>query len=226
MKRHFFDNLESKTVIVAGGNGLIGSAIVKQLEFYGANVVCADIVGKGEYLDIGDPETLRFLFGKYYQYYSQIDAFVDCAYPQKVLEPMKWCQTYEDIAGYLSICGGSIILFSSIYGQVGPRMDIYKDNEIEPPTAQYAFNKAGIIGITKYIAAKYGKYGLRCNVVCPGGVLDKQSASFINNYIKRVPLGRMALPSDIVGVVLFLISDWSKYITGQIIAIDGGLTSI
>jgi len=223
MKRHFFDNLESKTVIVAGGNGLIGSAVVGALKNCEAKVINADIRNpRDEYLNLSNQANLKIFLDRYYP----IGGFVDCTYPKEILDASEnWYRSINLIAEQLSLNGGSIVCMSSIYGLVGPSMEVYDFNSIHPPTLQYAFCKAGIIGVAKHIAVKYGKYNVRCNVICPGGVYDRQPQEFVKKYEKRVPMGRMAVPDDIVGAVLFLISDWSKYITGAVIPVDGGLTT-
>ena len=90
----------------------------------------------------------------------------------------------------------------------------------------YAFIKGGIISASKDVAAKYGKFGVRCNVISPGGVWNHQPERFIERYNRRVPLGRMAQPEDMVGIVLFLASDVGSYITGANIPVDGGFTAL
>jgi len=216
-----FDNLKEKSVIVAGGNGLIGSAIVRALEDYGSDVVCADIRGPGEYFNMAEPSTLKAIINKI----KILHAFVNCTYPRDLKTASEgWLNCTELIAKTLSINGGSIINFGSIYGMVGSQEDLYFGTDMKMPT-EYAFIKGGIIAASRDIATKYGKYNVRCNVVSPGGVYWHQPQIFVQRYSKRCPLQRMAEPRDIVGMVLFLISDESSYITGQNYAIDGGWTA-
>ena len=118
---------------------------------------------------------------------------------------------------------GSIINFGSIYGVSAPDFSIYEGTHMKMPI-DYAIIKGGINMLTKYIASNYGKYNIRANIVAPGGVFDNQPDQFVKNYEKKVPLKRMATPEDIAGPVIFLISDASSYITGQIIMVDGGWT--
>ena len=118
---------------------------------------------------------------------------------------------------------GSIINFSSIYGVSAPDFKIYKGTELSMDIT-YAVIKGGINMLTKYLASFYGEYNIRANVIAPGGVFDNQAEKFVMNYTKNVPLGRMALPEDIVGAVIFLMSEAASYITGQILLIDGGWT--
>ena len=116
---------------------------------------------------------------------------------------------------------GSIVNFSSIYGVNAPDFSIYKDTEMNTPIS-YSAIKGGINMLTKYIATYYGKYNVRANVIAPGGIFDNQQESFINRYIKKVPLKRMADVNDIVGPTLFLLSDAASYITGHVLMVDGG----
>lgn len=124
--------------------------------------------------------------------------------------------------------GGSIIQTSSIYGIIGPDQRIYDgavymNNQINTP-AVYSTSKAGVIGLTKYLATYWADYGIRVNTLTPGGIKSGQNEQFINNYSSRVPLKRMGEPEEMVGALIFLASDASRYITGQNIIVDGGLS--
>lgn len=118
---------------------------------------------------------------------------------------------------------GSIILFSSIYGLVGQDLDLYQGTKMRE-NVSYAVIKGGIVSLTKSMASYYGRYNIRINTVCPGGVQDKQNKKFLKNYGKKTPLGRMAKRTEITKPVIFLSSDASSYITGSTLIVDGGLT--
>ena len=124
---------------------------------------------------------------------------------------------------------GSIVSTSSIYGVVGCDMRIYEGSEylghrISTPPA-YAAAKAGVIGITHYLATLWGKDGVRVNAITPGGVESGQNDTFRKNYGERIPMGRMAEAGEMVGALIYLASDASAYVTGQNLIVDGGLTS-
>ena len=120
---------------------------------------------------------------------------------------------------------GSIVNIGSIQGVVAPTFEIYQSMNITSPLV-YAVSKAGIIHFSKWIAAKYGPLGIRCNAVSPGGVGDSQKggSKFAEVYASRTPLRRMAKSTEIAEVVRFLISAKAGYVTGQNIIADGGWT--
>ena len=120
---------------------------------------------------------------------------------------------------------GSIINISSIYGLVGPDMNLYEGSDFETEP-DYPFNKAGMIGYSRYLASYFSKNNVRVNVICPGGVFNNQKNPFLEKYEEKVPLGRMAQKNDFKGLSILLASDASKYITGSVIPLDGGFTII
>ena len=125
--------------------------------------------------------------------------------------------------------GGSIIQTASIYGLLAPDQRIYEGSEyngraINTP-AVYSAAKAGVIGLTRHLATYWAEYGVRVNTLTPGGVSSGQNSEFSRRYSARVPLGRMAEADDLVGAAVFLASDASRYVTGQNLVVDGGLSA-
>ena len=124
---------------------------------------------------------------------------------------------------------GSIVNTLSIYGIVAPDQRIYEGSEylghaINTP-AIYAASKAGLWGLTKYLAAYWGHRGVRVNAITPGGVFSGQNDIFVENYSRRTPLGHMAQADDMVNAMRYLTSDAAKYVTGHNLVVDGGWTA-
>jgi NAD(P)-dependent dehydrogenase (short-subunit alcohol dehydrogenase family) len=118
---------------------------------------------------------------------------------------------------------GSIIFFSSIYGNVGPDMQLYADTAMANP-AGYGASKGGLQQLARYLATVLAPQ-VRVNVISPGGVWRNQPAVFRDRYEARTPLHRMATEEDLKGAVAYLASDLSAYVTGQNLLVDGGWTA-
>lgn len=117
----------------------------------------------------------------------------------------------------------SVIHVGSIYGLVGPDWSLYEGTAAGNP-AGYAASKGGLMQLTRWMATSLGP-DIRVNAFCPGGVERGQDPRFQTRYVHKTPLKRMATPEDFKGVALFLASDLSAYVTGQVIAVDGGWTA-
>ena len=125
--------------------------------------------------------------------------------------------------------GGRVIQTASIYGLVGPDSRIYEGSDylggpINTP-AVYSASKAAVVGLTKWLATHWAPHNIRVNCLVPGGVGSGQNNVFGEKYSSRVPMGRMAQADEMVGPMLFLASDASSYVTGQVLAADGGWTA-
>ncbi len=112
--------------------------------------------------------------------------------------------------------GGSIVNIASIAGLMG-----------NAGQSNYAASKAGIVGFTKSIAKEYGERGIRVNAVAPGFIRTDMTAGLDDKYretvVQSVPLRKMGEPADVANVVYFLLSDYSGYVTGEVINVSGGL---
>jgi NAD(P)-dependent dehydrogenase (short-subunit alcohol dehydrogenase family) len=119
---------------------------------------------------------------------------------------------------------GSIVNVGSIQGMVGPDYTLYEGlNWGTPP--DYFIHKGGMEQLTRFAASRLGPHGVRVNTIGPGGFFNNQDPKFVERYNARTFLGRMANETDLKGVVVFLASDASAYITGANIAVDGGYTA-
>jgi NAD(P)-dependent dehydrogenase (short-subunit alcohol dehydrogenase family) len=123
--------------------------------------------------------------------------------------------------------GGIILNIASDLSVISPDQRLYR-KEILPENMQpvkpvtYSVIKAGLIGLTRYLATYWAEYGVRCNALSPGGVFNGQSDEFVQRLSSLIPLGRMAQKDEYRSAVQFLCSDASKYMNGQNIVIDGG----
>ena len=194
--------------------------------------------------DITNFKDIRNLINTTTRKFKKIDVLVNNAYPRS----KNYCRKFEDVSykdfcentnmhlgGYFLITQqvakimmrqnyGNIINMASIYGFRAPRFEIYEGTDMTVPV-EYSVIKGGIINLTKYLASYLGGYNIRVNAISPGGVFNNQPGSFVKKYSEKVILGkRMANVDDLTGTLIYLLSDASKYITGQNIIVDGGWT--
>ena len=118
---------------------------------------------------------------------------------------------------------GSVVNVSSIYGLVGPNMGLYEGTRMGNPAA-YAASKGGLAQLTRYLSTVLAP-DVRVNAFAPGGIARGQDDAFVERYERLTPLGRMGTEDDFRGVVTWLASDASAYVTGQVVAVDGGWTA-
>ena len=133
---------------------------------------------------------------------------------------------------------GAMIFISSIYGLVGNDHRIYQNSNLGDvynpdgkessricSPAVYNVVKAGVISLSRYLAAYWGEVGIRVNCISPGGIAHpSENDEFVKQYSNRVPLARKARLDEIDGAVLYLASDSSSYVTGHNLVVDGGWT--
>lgn len=119
---------------------------------------------------------------------------------------------------------GRIINFVSTYSTISSNPSLYLDTEMGNPV-HYTVSKAGLYGLTKYIAANFSDYGILCNSIAPHGIKNNQSDTFQENFGLRSPIGRLSDPKEVLPAVEFLLDDRSTYVNGANIAVDGGWTA-
>ncbi len=217
---------------------------------YGDNKVCyyqVDFYDEKTYrsalLDaVNKNKTIDILVNNAFDF-SKDTGFNDPSGKIENISKLQWMRTFESgvywYALSTQIIGekmkqqgcGSIINISSMYALVSPDSKIYEGVEVFNPPS-YGAAKAAIMAFTRYTASFYGEFGIRCNAIVPGAFpnVDESSynspkdESFLNRLNKRTVLGRYGVPEDLKGVLVFLSSDSSGYITGQAVVVDGGWT--
>lgn len=195
-------------------------------------------------MDISSTTSIKAAYKEIQKKYGTIDILVNSAFYSKGNSPESmtddvWSYGIDGTLSSVLRCirevipymkknkKGNIINIASMYGVVSPDFRIYKDSPevLNPPN--YGAAKAGVIQLTKYYAVYLAKYNIRVNCISPGAfpspVVQKKK-NFIEKLSQRIPLGRIGNPDEIPGVVVFLASDASSYITGQNIIVDGGWT--
>ncbi len=206
-------------------------------------------------LDVTNPDSIKKLRDKVLEKFGHIDILVNNAAINDMFENPKAAAEQSKFENYpldlwqksvnvnltgVFLCSqiigsemakqksGSIINIASTYGMTAPDQSLYikKDGTqsfYKPPA--YSATKGAVIMFTKYLAAYWGKDGVRVNTLTPGGVENEQDEFFIEKYSKKTPLGRMAKPTDYKGALIFLASDASSYMTGANLVVDGGWTA-
>ncbi|MFI5212921.1 MAG: SDR family oxidoreductase [Gemmatimonadales bacterium] len=195
-------------------------------------------------VDVADPESVRRLIARTTDRFGRLDVLINNA----ALRTPRFSTPVEDYhledwnavvsvnltgtflcaqaAGrWMKAHGGGVILnVASIYGVVAPDQRLYEGQSFNTPPV-YSATKAGVIGLTRYLAAYWAKDGIRVNCLTPGGVFNDQPAEFVRRYSERSPMGRMADREEMVGAVLYLASDASSHVTGHNLVVDGGWTA-
>lgn len=220
------------TVIIASRNLKNGQAVAEAFRGRGLDVHAMQV-------DQGEHESVLILKKEILKSFGKLDIFVNNA----VARPMKgYDDSMEHFAesmrvnatGAMDILremadlieksgGGSIINIASMMGMFGPDLSNYEGTNMGIPPPDYFFHRAGIINLTRYMARVYAGKNIRVNCVSPGGLFNNQPERFLENYNKKVPLGRMANNDDIKGLMVLLASDAGAYINGENILMDGGM---
>ncbi len=194
-------------------------------------------------VDITSKTSLESLITCLHEKYGRINAVVNNAYPRTKNYGRKFEDvSYDDFTQNVSMhlggyfltsqqfslyfkkhgCG-VIINMASVYGVVAPRFSVYEGTAMTMPV-EYAAIKSAIIHLTKYMAQYFKGTNIRVNCISPGGILDGQPQQFLSRYGSMAASKGMLDPEDLQGTLLFLLSDWSKFINGQNIVVDDGWT--
>lgn len=195
--------------------------------------------------DVTEETEVETLVETVVEEFGSLDALVNAAYPRndnygRPFEDVTYDDWRENVDLHLGsyfyaaqqaalvmkdqASGGSIVNFGSIYGVEAPDFTLYDGTDMTSPV-EYSAIKGGILNLTRYMASYLAEHDVRVNAVSPGGVFAGQDETFVEQYRARTPMGRMADPEDVVGPVVFLVSDAASYVTGQNLVVDGGWTT-
>lgn len=192
-------------------------------------------------LDITSKDSLNTCIRYLHDKYGKIDTLVNNAYPRNKSYGRNFFDVeYSDFVENLGLnlggyfitsqqfaqyfqkqCYGNIVNISSIYGVIAPRFEIYSGTNMSMPV-EYAAIKSGLIHLTKYMAKYFAGMNIRVNAISPGGILNNQPQEFLDKYNRFSTSKGMLEASDLRGILVYLLSDMSKYINGQNIIVDDG----
>jgi NAD(P)-dependent dehydrogenase (short-subunit alcohol dehydrogenase family) len=250
--------LEGRTAIISGTTGGIGAASARRMAIEGAQVVLADINVAGaetvaaeiraaggdaiaHNLDLGDEASIKALIDETLKHYGKLEVLFNNAADTRVttmqndgaiefMDADIWDGIFRvnargtmlmikhALPALLASGNASIINTSS---GASLRADLFR--------AAYASSKGAINVLTQYVAAQYGKRGVRCNAISPGLVVTENTregqAHNFALYEKHHLTPRLGVPEDIAAMATFLASDEGRFITGQIIPVDGGIST-
>lgn len=244
--------LEGKTAVITGGGTGLGRALAHRLGEFGANLVLAgrrvDVLNEAaEALrsqgnsvatvatDVRDPEQVDHMVGRTLEEFKRIDILVNNAAgnfvcPAEELSVNGWMSVINIVLNGSFFCsraagkvmiqngGGHIINILASYAWAS-----------EPGVVHSASAKAGVLAMTRTLAVEWARHNIRVNGVCPGAIRTEGTdrnlwgdAKTRERMIERIPMKRFGTPDEPANTVLFLLSEYAAYITGEVITVDGG----
>ncbi len=230
----------------AGATVITASRSFEKNEQYAATLREQGLSVYGESYDQSDEESILALRDRIYEKFGRLDILVN----NSVLRGCFTGGYFGDSDGFaksLDVNGrgffavtrafgkimeqqgsGSIINIGSYMGDLGPNQALYEGTEGTMGGwgfPDYFYHKGGMHNLTRFFAAYYGEFNVRCNCLSLGGLYSGQHPAFVENYKKATFLHRMAGGDDIKGIIVYLASDASLYTTGTVIAVDGGYSA-
>lgn len=243
------NEVKGKFAMITGASGGIGAATAHVIAAEGASgIVLADIdASPMEQLrrdieqsygcpclpvatDISSPDAIVVLFDAAIKAFGRVDILVNCAGVCPVgqvaeIDAEKWDHTLNiNLRGAYLCCReamrimksqkyGKIVSITSISGQIGGIAT----------GINYAVSKGGLISMTFSLAKEGGPYGITCNAVSPGYVRTEMTKGFAHFDPQTVPLRRIGAPEEVADAILFLVSERSRYVTGTVLNVNGGV---
>ena len=244
-------SLQDRVAVVTGGAGQLGREIVGALEERGARVAVFDVAAERFRVDVTDRAAIESATEEVVREWGVPHVLVNAAAldspPDAPAEEVGPVESYPEVsfdevmnvnvkgtflscqvigAGMAQAGRGSIVNISSVYGMLSPVQDLYEfrrqgGEEFFKPIA-YSVSKSALYNLTRYLATYWAKSGVRVNTLTLAGIWNDQPQEFLDAYAQRMPVGRMADAREVVGPVVFLVSDASSYVTGANLVADGG----
>lgn len=245
----------TRTLAEAGASVMVADLDIDAAQSHAADLKQEGLSASAQKVDVTDPDSVENMVGKTVSLFGGLDILVNSAALDPKFDPeheasqtgnafehyslLAWRHSLEvNLTGvFLSCQGGArqmvkqgagvVVNISSIYGLRGPDQRIYPDNQGQKQykPVDYAVTKAGILGLTRYLAAYYAGTDIRVNALTPGGVYHHHEDPFLENYAAKTIVGRMASKDELRGALLFLASSASSYMTGSNLVVDGGYTA-
>jgi len=233
-------NLEGKKALVIGGSRGIGRGVVNSLVDLGAEVFYAARTAHPDEknarfiaVDLNNENEVVEVFNKIDDY-GTIDILVNTA-------AINFCKSFDDIsveewdqvnrvnlrAAFIACQQAAIRMKEQKYGKIVNVSSIAGRHRSLVSGIHYVSSKAGLIGLTRQLAYELGTHNINVNVVCPSQTMsdmlrESMSSDEIDSLAENIPLRRIATVDEQVGPILFLCSNWSAYMTGAVIDVNGG----
>lgn len=245
----------ARTLGEAGAKVVVADLDQETADEHAGSLVKDGMIAMAVGVDVTNPESVSAMVEKTVKRFDSLDVIVNSAALDPKFDPENlehqsanafetypletWKQAIDvNLTGMFLTCqaaarrmleqgSGVIINICSIYSLAGPDQRLYEqpDGARFYKPVYYPVSKAGICGLTRYLAAYYGGKNIRVNALTPGGVFNDHDASFTEKYAPKTMLGRMAELDELNGALLFLASDASSYMTGANLVVDGGYTA-